>query len=185
MRFGIFGGTFDPPHLGHAMACLWALETGEVDRVLMIPTARHAFGKQPAAGFDHRLAMCRLAARHLGEHVEISDIEGRREGVSYMVDTLRALAADRPGATFRLLVGTDIVGDVPKWRESAEILRLAPLLVLPRLLPGDRPEARPGALPAVSSTVVRAALRGHGSTGELIARSVRDYITANRLYEQD
>jgi nicotinate-nucleotide adenylyltransferase len=147
MRFGIFGGTFDPPHLGHAMACLWALETGEVDRVLMIPTARHAFGKQPAAGFDHRLAMCRLAARHLGEHVEISDIEGRREGVSYMVDTLRALAADRPGATFRLLVGTDIVGDVPKWRESAEILRLAPLLVLPRLLPGDRPRSAPRRAP--------------------------------------
>lgn len=181
-RLGIFGGSFDPPHLGHTLACLWALESGEVDGIVMIPTARHAFGKQPSASFTDRMAMCRVAVSRLGDLVEVSDMEGRREGVSYMADTLREVLAERPGISLRLIVGTDVAGEVSKWRDSAEVLRLSPLLVLPRLMPGDSILERPGALPAISSTQVRESLRSGSDAMHFIGHDVREYIRTHGLY---
>jgi len=182
-RVAVFGGSFDPPHLGHALACFWALESGQVDRVLLIPAALHAFGKQYTARFDQRMAMCRLAVQRLADAVSVSDIEGRRPGVSYMVDTLRALEQEMPASTFRLLVGTDVAQEVHKWRESEEVLRRAPLLELPRPLPGQRFDERPGALPPISSTQVRDALKsGHG-VEHLLAATVTAYIRSHGLYE--
>jgi nicotinate-nucleotide adenylyltransferase len=184
LRYGIFGGSFDPPHLGHVLGALWALETGEIDRVLIIPVGRHAFGKQAASSFEHRLEMCRLAFERLGGHVEVCDIEGRREGTSFMIDTLRQLTTERPSATFRLVVGSDVAAEVAKWREGAEVLRLAPLLELPRPQPGETFAARPNALPPISSTMARQSLR-QGSGGEmLLPRSIRDYIAAHQLYTE-
>ena len=75
---GIFGGTFDPPHCSHAMALLWALQSGEVDRVLVIPAARHPFGKDPGASYDDRLEMCRLMAAELYWH-EVNELRRRLE----------------------------------------------------------------------------------------------------------
>lgn len=180
-RLGIFGGTFDPPHLGHVLACLWALESGEVDRVVLVPVGRHAFGKQPVASFEHRLAMCRSAVARLAASVEVSDIEGRREGVSFMVDTLRALKAER-GCPMRLLTGTDVAAEVQKWREPEAVLELAPLLEIPRPRPGERFDDRPGALPPISSTDVRRALAGDLPVTLFLSHPVREYIAAQGLY---
>jgi nicotinate-nucleotide adenylyltransferase len=185
LRIGVFGGTFDPPHLSHAMACFWALESGEVDRVMIVPVGRHAYGKAPIASFEHRLAMCRIAVARLGAAVVVSDIEGRRSGVSYMVDTLRILAEEHPGDRFRLLAGTDIINDIPNWREGAEVVRLAPPLEIPRPLRGELFEQRPGALPYISSTDVRSALLGSNPANKLLGAEVRAYIEKHRLYSQD
>ncbi|CAN5363096.1 nicotinate (nicotinamide) nucleotide adenylyltransferase [soil metagenome] len=182
MRYAVFGGSFDPPHLAHAMACLWALESGEVDRVLLVPVGRHAFGKKNVASFEHRVQMCHLAVARLRDAVFVSDIESRREGASYMVDTLRLLADEHPGAQFRLLAGTDVVEEFPKWKDLAEVLRRAPLLELPRAAPNELFADRPGALPLISSTAVRDALRTGRDAELLVAKSVREYIEAHKLY---
>lgn len=183
MRYGFFGGSFDPPHLGHTLACLWALETEEVDRVLMVPVARHPFGKAFSASFADRAEMCRLATSRLGNAVEVSTIEGRREGVSYTIDTLRALRAEDPKADFRLIAGSDVIGDLPKWREGGEVLRLAPPLELPRPIAGERFADRPGALPPISSTQAREALLAEDPLAEsLLSAAVRRYIRTHGLY---
>jgi nicotinate-nucleotide adenylyltransferase len=184
MRLGIFGGSFDPPHLGHVLGCLWALETGEVDRVLLVPVGQHAFGKQTGASFEHRLIMCRLAVARLGEAVEVSDVEGRRAGTSFMVDTLRQLASERPGDTFRLICGSDVATEISKWREPHEVLRLAPPLELPRPRRGAAVEENPGALPPISSTHIRELLRTASPVASLLGKSVRDHIATHHLYRE-
>lgn len=183
-RIGFFGGTFDPPHIAHMMAALYALQTGQVDMVLVAPAANHAFGKRPRASFGHRVAMCRIATAHFRPGtVEVSDIEGRRDGISYTVDTLRTLAAERPGDTFRLLAGSDVVGDLPKWRESTAVLRLAPVLEIPRATLDARTPAPPGALPALSSTHIRDRLADASDHPiHLLDAAVMEYIRQNDLY---
>jgi nicotinate-nucleotide adenylyltransferase len=184
VRTGIFGGTFDPPHLAHTMAVVWALESGEVDRVLVIPTARHAFGKEPLAGFDDRMAMCRLAMASLAPGlVEVNPVESERDAVSYMVDTVRLLAGRHPVDTFRLVIGSDIVADLPKWRESAALVRLAPPLVVPRIVPGSAEFGpRPGALPMMSSSEVRRLLASGAPAAGMVPARVLDYMRAGGLY---
>ncbi|MEQ8821706.1 MAG: nicotinate (nicotinamide) nucleotide adenylyltransferase [Sumerlaeia bacterium] len=187
MRIGIFGGTFDPPHNSHLMACLWALNTGEVDRVLMIPTARHAFGKEPAAPFAHRLAMCAAAAQVFAPgRIEISDIEGRREGTSYMVDTVEQLLGERPGEQFRLIVGSDIIDSLPKWRAADRLTDMAPVLEVPRISATDPNQSKYkeflGAVPMLSSTEVRQRLAQGGDVRGLIPAPVVEYIRAHGLY---
>ncbi len=138
MNLGIFGGSFDPPHVSHVLACLWALETGALDRIFVIPCLRHALGKQPAASFEDRVEMCRLAVARLERWVEVLDIEGRRNEVSYTIDTIRLLQAKRPGHCWRLLIGEDILEQAPRWKMWEEVVRLAPPLVVPRMV-GERP----------------------------------------------
>ncbi|MCB2156692.1 nicotinate-nicotinamide nucleotide adenylyltransferase [bacterium] len=187
MRIGIFGGTFDPPHRAHTMAIVWALQTGEVDRVLVIPAARHAFGKEPGASFAHRVAMCRIAIEPLADGLATVDpLEGEREGKSFMVDTIRILRDRHPDDSCRLLVGTDIIDDLPKWREGEAVVELAPPLEIPRIVTDSGDPARglrPGALPMVSSTEVRERLAaGREDAAELIAAPVLDYIRIHKLY---
>ncbi|MCC5877120.1 MAG: nicotinate-nicotinamide nucleotide adenylyltransferase [Candidatus Sumerlaeia bacterium] len=185
VRYGFFGGSFDPPHLAHVLGCLWALETGEIDRVLLVPVARHAFGKRIQATFEQRVEMCRLAVARLGNSVEVSTIESELPGVNYTVGTLKALIERHPGASFRLIIGSDVARDLSKWRSSSEVMALAPPLELPRPMPGENFEERPDAFPGMSSTLVRDCLINNDPmVPRLIGRSVRDYITLNRLYTQ-
>jgi nicotinate-nucleotide adenylyltransferase len=163
------------------LAAYWALESGEVDRVLVVPTARHAFGKVPGASFEERLALCRIAFARLPE-VEISDIEGRRDGVSYMIDTLEQLAAERPGYALRLIVGTDVARDLPKWRRGADVLRIAPPLLLPRPQPGARFDDHPGSLPPISSSQVRECLHAGADARHLLSANVLRQIRERQLY---
>lgn len=180
-RLALYGGTFDPPHVAHAMAVHWLLMQDGVDGVLVVPAAQHAFGKAPVASFDDRLAMARLMVAHLDPaRVEVLDIEGRREGTSYTIDTVREILATRPDIELRLAIGSDNVTDLPKWRESAELRRLAPPVVVPRIV--SPKDVRPGALPMVSSTFVREALAGMHDEEGLVPANVMDYIMAKGLY---
>lgn len=180
LRLGVFGGTFDPPHYGHVMACLYALECGTIDRLHVVPTARHPWGKQPTHSFADRLEMCRLALRRLGGDVVVDAREGERDGPSYMIDTLESLAADFPGASLRLVVGTDVASTVAQWHRGEELLRRAPLLVVPRL-DATRPLAdQVGALPLLSSSDVREALRSGRGIEALVPAPVREFLNRKR-----
>lgn len=171
-RFAFFGGSFDPPHRGHSEAASWVARSGEVDEVLMVPVCGHAFDKKPWLDFDVRLALCRLAFGGL-PHVSVSDIEASLPRPSYTIETIRALGRKYPGASFRLVVGTDIVGDLPRWREAEELVRLAPPLVL--LRKGYEGPGIVADLPEISSSELRELLaeRRVSPSEELDARLLR------------
>ena len=123
MRIGIYGGTFDPIHLGHLAAAKTVIETLALDRLLLIPAAipPHKALKEKSATAEHRLAMTRLGAESLCmKQAEVSDIEMRREGPSYTVDTLRELKAQYPEAELWLLMGTDMIESFLRWREPED-----------------------------------------------------------------
>src|ERR1017187_10371017 len=146
MRIGIFGGTFDPPHVGHFLAASDAYEALGLDRVLFVPAAGQPLKSAIMASPADRLAMVELLVgddpRFAAEPIEIE-----RGGLSFTVDTLRALH-DRwksDGAlALVLLLGADAAATLPQWREPAAVASLAEVVVLRRLSPGgaESPPAR-------------------------------------------
>jgi nicotinate-nucleotide adenylyltransferase len=179
VEFGVYGGSFDPPHIAHALAVNVALMGHGLERVLVVPTYRHAFSKK-LAEFEDRLHMCELAFIHLRQ-VEICSIERELPPPSYMLHTLQALAERYPGVQLRLLIGTDILGETHAWHDFAGVTRLAPPLVIERhgYTPHDPDQP---ALPAVSSSEIRRRLQAGESTRGWLSPSVEQYILARGLY---
>lgn len=176
----VFGGSFNPPHVGHALVASYVLCCCDVDALLVLPTAQHPFGKA-LAPFQHRMEMTRMTLRCV-QPVTISDLEQRMGGQSHTLRTLQALKQEHPGHQLRLVVGSDILPSFPSWHRAPEVAALAPLLVIQRA--GHRtPEANHGpALPQVSSTDIRQRIRAQASTSGLLAPEVASYITAHALY---
>lgn len=131
-KLGLLGGTFDPPHLGHLLCASEARDQLGLDCVALVPAAapphKHAAG-EPAA--QVRLELCRRAVAGVAG-LDVLDLEARRPGPSFTVDTLRELHADRPGDELTFIVGADMALSLPTWREPAEVLRLARLAVAER-----------------------------------------------------
>jgi nicotinate-nucleotide adenylyltransferase len=183
----IFGGSFDPPHVGHVLAAHYVLLTAPISRVLVVPCSEHPFGKKHTP-FAHRLAMCRIAFAHLGNAVQVLDIEGRRSGPSYTCDTVRELAALHPDARLELVVGSDIIGEMDSWKDIAALRALAMVRVLPRLEENtDSDEAAqetPYYLPRVSSSAIRDMARQGADLSARVPREVLAYIREHDLYCQ-
>ena len=180
---GILGGSFNPPHFGHVLLAHYALMRWPLYQILIIPAYKHPFGKQSVA-FEHRVAMARLAFQHLGDYIEISEIENELGDTSYTIDTVRALQSRFPGVKFRLVVGGDILGEISKWKESDVLAELAPMLVAPRLiddkvfgLPGET-----GALPEISSTEIRKNFEAGYVPVDSVPWKVVEYIKKHSLY---
>jgi len=147
MRLGIFGGTFDPIHLGHLACAIAARDRFRMDRLLLLPAALppHKLGERVTA-FSHRLAMAALAARGI-DRIEASSDEGLRVGPSFTVDTLaRFRGTLDPSDPLLFLLGSDSLAELHTWRDPAGILGLANLVVAPR--PGAPPAQVAAALPA-------------------------------------
>src|ERR1700710_25515 len=110
MRIALYGGSFNPPHLGHELAAFYVLETANVDQLWFVPCFQHAFEKalQP---FEDRFRMCELAAAALGPRARVSDIERELGQASRTLRTLRALEARHPGDTFVEVIGADLVAE--------------------------------------------------------------------------
>lgn len=194
-RIGIFGGTFDPPHCGHLAVASAALTHGGVDEVWLMVSPCNPFkhGRRISPVAD-RLAMTRLAVgslpQALREHMHVSDFETRMPTPSYTIDTLRALAAEYPGCSFRLIVGGDNLTAFRRWKSPDEIIRDFGLIVYPR--PGDEADGcdkmPPGcvilrgvALKGENSTAIRRALaRGAVPCG--VPAQVARYINDKGLY---
>jgi nicotinate-nucleotide adenylyltransferase len=189
-QIGLFGGSFNPPHVCHTLASAWALQTQPIDEVWWMPTYQHAFGKD-LAPYEDRLEMCRLATRDLSR-VRIHDIERRLGGESRTIDTVQALKLEEPDADFWLIVGTDILAERHKWKNWDGLMELVQLIVVGRS--GYESFAAAGdlaagfSLPQVSSTAIRQALRTPDDTAsdELIRawvqRDVRAHVHAHHLY---
>jgi nicotinate-nucleotide adenylyltransferase len=186
---GIFGGSFDPPHAGHVMLAAYALSVAPIDRLLVVPTFQHPFGKVLAA-YDHRVAMCERAFAAVLTRTSVSRVEEELGGDSYTVRTLEELARRMPDARFRLIVGADVLKDTSRWRAFERVKQLAPPFIV-----GRGGEAREGAtdnvmsgapdLPAISSTFVRAGYGRGADLDALVPRFVDAYVRAHGLYRAD
>lgn len=190
-RLGFFGGTFDPPHLGHLALAEWARERLKLSRVLFVPAGEPPHKRdRDVSPARARLAMTRLAvAGHQG--FEVSPIEVERRGPSFTVDTLRALRARRPGARWFLLLGEDSLADLATWHEPEAIVRLATPVVAAR--PGTRARRvrRAFGRPLtwldnfgieVSSSAIRARARRGQSVRFLVPDAVERYLARTGLY---
>lgn len=183
-RVGILGGSFNPPHIGHLLLAAAVYASEEIDHLWVLPCADHAFGKV-LAPFSDRVRMCHLAFRHLAGGAAVLDLENRLPrppgSPSYTVDTLRALHALRPGIKPRWIAGSDIVADLPRWKDPDEVARLCTMIFVPRK--GHPPAGTLQVeLPEVSSTEVRDRLADGRSVAGLVDREVIAFIERRELY---
>jgi nicotinate-nucleotide adenylyltransferase len=188
-KIGIFGGSFDPVHLGHLLVAQAALEELGLDRLFFVPAAQSPFksGIQPAP------APLRLQLLHLAlagqSNCEVDDQEIRRGGVSYTVDTLRHYARTFPGAALFYLIGADNAAQLNAWREPAELARLAEFVAVPR--PGGSAAVFPppfcgrtlrGFPLAVSSSEIRARVKAGQPIAHLVPPAVAEGLHAAKMY---
>jgi nicotinate-nucleotide adenylyltransferase len=182
VNVGVFGGSFNPPHVGHVLACALVVTTQDVERLLVVPTYRHPFAKD-LAPYEDRVRMCELAVGHL-LGVDVSRVEEELGGESRTLRTLEHLAGMHPDWRLRLIIGSDLLGEAPRWFRFDAIEKLAPPLVLARA--GADPNENVGRvqLPEVSSTYVRDAVRrgAWSELAEIVPRKVLAYIRVKGLY---
>ena len=194
MRLAIFGGSFDPPHVGHLLVADDAFVQLGLDRLVFIPT-----GAQPlkvdrggaAASAAHRLAMTRLLIEG-DARFEVSTIEIERAGLSFTVDTLTDFAARYPSAERFLLLGADVLATFAQWRDPERILQLARPVILERA--GDPPTRLPEGMDGaslrrlasrridVSSTEIRERARAGKPIRGFVTDAVAAYIARHGLY---
>ena len=190
MRLGLFGGSFDPPHVGHLLAAVDAFETLGLDRLVLVPAAVQPLKAGLAAATAHqRLAMVRLLVGN-DTRFSVDAVEIERAGVSYTVDTLQTFAERFPDAERFFLVGEDAMAAFGAWREPRQILRLARLAILRRpdatvQSVENRPDgtiALATRLVDVSSTEIRERVRAGKSIRGFVPESVATFIETERLY---
>lgn len=192
MRLGLFGGRFDPPHLGHLLAAEQAREALALDEVRFLPAGDPPH-KGVRASAEDRVAMTRLAT---DDHPDfrVDDREVRRSGPSYAIDSVEELGRERPDADLVYLVGADAYAGVASWHRAEAFVRSATLVVVPR--PGtswaeidglDEPfRSAPRRLAIVpcglSSTLLRRRIRQGRSLRYLTPDAVARYLQTRRLY---
>lgn len=172
-RVAIFGGSFNPPHIGHTAICKWLFNRGFVDEIWVIPCFMHPFGKE-LAPYEHRLAMVRLAFCKLMMPIKILEVEKELGGVSYTLRTVEYLRKLNPDIIFHLVTGSDVEEEIEKWKDFDKIKDLAAIIRVPR---GDR-----SIIPDVSSTEVRDKIHYGGSYRDLVETQVAVYIITKGLY---
>jgi nicotinate-nucleotide adenylyltransferase len=177
------GGSFNPPHVGHLMAAAYVHSTQGVDEVWMMPAYQHPFGKA-LAPFAHRVRMCELICEETSGWMKTSRVEqevAEQGGAGYTVETLTYLRERYPQIQFSLIIGSDIVKDLPSWKSFDRIQEMVRVLVLNR---AGYPE--PGAigppLAEVSSTQIRDMLSRGVPPSDLVPRRVLEYAHQEGLY---
>lgn len=206
MKIGLFGGSFDPVHYGHLLLAQSALESAALDQILFMPAAKSPHKSNPPIATDRaRLEMLQLAvADH--PNFRISDLEIKRKGDSFTVDTLKELAKIQPDDQLFLIMGADSLADFPNWKEPDEILKLADLVVMDRPVEDGKsgiqdsdwdavsPFTSSGKIEEYKKNVVAGRrfdfssteIRGRQAEGRAIrfltSRAVEQYILAGKLY---
>ena len=189
MKIGLFGGSFDPVHLGHLLVAQAAVEELELDRLFFILAARSPFksDNNPASA-SQRLQLLRLALAGW-TNCEIDEEEIQRGGISYTIDTVRGYAKRFPDAKLFYLIGADNVAKLNEWREATELARLAEFVAIPR--PGGGGASFPppfhgrtltGFPLGVSSSQIRARVKDGLPIEPLVPRPVAEAIRAAKLY---
>ncbi|HKN59133.1 MAG TPA: nicotinate-nucleotide adenylyltransferase [Gemmatimonadaceae bacterium] len=191
MRIGVFGGTFDPPHVGHLILAADARDALNLDRLIFVPASSQPLkADAPAVASPRdRLEMVRLVVADDANY-QVDEAEIGREGLSYTVDTLEHLSTRYPDAQLFLLLGQDALQSFGKWKNTERIRQLATLAVMQR--PGHKgyraDTTVEGAITVstrrvdVSSTEIRERLRAGKSIKGFVPESVERFIDARGLY---
>ena len=191
MRICIFGGTFDPPHIGHLLVAQTVCEAEKFDKILFVPANRPPH-KNNISKVEDRLAMLNIAIEG-NPNFEISDMEIKRGGVSYTIDTLKALKPSIITEEDDLfyLIGSDSLLELSHWKEPRDILKICNVVV------AIRPGFRPSDIPAwilhriqfaniprfeISSSNIRTRWRENKTIRYLVTLPVWEYINQNQLY---
>lgn len=178
-RTVLYGGSFDPPHLGHQMACLYLLEGLGADKIWLLPSDHHPFGKAMTP-FAQRRRLCAAMAAALGPRVEICDVESRLGGAGHTYDTLCHLQAAEPQRRFALAIGADIVAELPRWYRWEAICARVPVAIIGRSgYPGPADGVQ---LPNLASSVLRQRRSAGQSLAGLVPVAVAVEIEAMQLY---
>jgi nicotinate-nucleotide adenylyltransferase len=201
MRVGIFGGSFDPPHIGHLLGAIDAVETLTLDRLQVVPAAVQPLKGGGRTDGAHRLAM---TTRCFGgvPHVEVDPVEILRGGLSFTVDTVEAYRRQWPTADLHLLVGEDAVAGFAQWRDPERLLSMVQVIVLGRA--SQPASTAAGAAPQgefwvgrspplrlatrrvdVSSTEIRARVKAGRTIRGFVPDAVAAYIASTGLYLQE
>ena len=175
MRIALFGGSFDPPHLGHVLAATYAYAMGTVDEVWVLPVAKHAYGKA-ISPWQQRWQLCEAAFAGLA-FVRLRDDELRNPG-GYTIDLLTSLKAGNPGHEWLLVGGTDTARDLPNWHRGNELVEQISVIAVPRRGYDDHPAA----LPAISSSLVRDRLANRQSITDMVPAAVAELISKHGWY---
>jgi nicotinate-nucleotide adenylyltransferase len=189
MKLGIFGGTFNPVHLGHLLVAQAAIEELGLDKLFFVPAAQSPFKtKNEIAPAKIRLRLLRLAL--VGNtNCEIDGQEIRRGGISYTIETLRETAKKFPPAKLFYLIGADNISKLAEWREANELAKLAEFIAVPR--PGRiiaefpkpfRGRILKGFPVEISSSQIRARVKAGLPIENLVPPFVADSIRAEKLY---
>ena len=197
-RIGIYGGSFNPPHMGHVQAANQAYRALKLDKLLLIPDsiAPHKAFPEGSPTPKQRFEMIRLAAEGC-RGLEISDLELKRPGVSYTVQTVEQLSEEYPGDQLVLIMGSDMFLSFETWREYEKLLKTAELAVLCRGDRGEKEKLRPqkekleaqggritlvdNQILPISSTQLRR-LIAFGCADAFMPSKVADYIKKQNLY---
>ena len=189
MKIGLFGGSFDPVHLGHLLVAQAAVEELGLDKLFFMPAAQSPFKPEnPPAPAAVRLQLLRLALAGK-TNFEIDELEIQRGGVSYTVDTLRDYGRRFPAAEIFYLIGADNVAGLNKWSEPDELATLAEFVAVPR--PGGEAAVFPppfrgrtlkGFSFEVSSSQIRARVKAGLPVEHLVPPFVAGAIRDARLY---
>jgi nicotinate-nucleotide adenylyltransferase len=190
VRLGVLGGTFDPPHVGHLLAASDAFEALALDKLLFVPAKVPPFKSRTVqASPDQRQKMLELT---IGDdpRFEASRIELDRDGLSFTVDTLEALAMETPGISLFMLIGEDLATQIASWRDAARIVGLATIVVLVRAAVGTQSTLE-STLPMtrlatrrieLSSTEIRERVMAGRSIHGFVTDAVAAFIDAAGLY---
>lgn len=186
MRLGVFGGSFDPVHIGHLVVAECVRSELQLDQVRFVPAARQPLkASGHAASARDRAAMLQAAiADHPAFVMDARELD--RPGPSYTVETLRSLRADFPGDQLFFIIGADAARDLDAWHEAGALPALARLVVVTRPGAAVSPQLAPFVVTVpgidVSATMVREMVRRGASIRYLVPRPVEDYIKAHGLY---
>jgi nicotinate-nucleotide adenylyltransferase len=173
MDIAVYGGSFNPPHIGHALVASWLHWTAQVENVWLLPTYNHAFGKQMAP-WDARVEWCQALAASLGPAVSVCTVESELPTPSYSIDTLNALAKQFPEHRFRLVIGSDNLLVLDKWKAWDEIAASYAPIVVGRA--GYPSPVGVVVFPEISSTRIRVMLAAGDDASPWVPAVVLDKI---------
>lgn len=187
MKIAILGGRFDPPHLGHLQIARQVLEfQPDIDKIIFIPVFKHHWSPIEASPKD-RVTMLKS---FLPPKMEVSDVEIKRRGISYTIDTIKEIKRQTKAEIY-WIIGSDILSEFNKWKNSNELIKLAKFLVFPRpghTLPKKLPvgfkkiDSANLLLSDISSTKIRKMIKNKKSIRNLVPEEVEKYIIEHKLY---
>ena len=192
-KIGLFGGTFDPIHLGHTIIAEWIKNYLELNEIIFIPNKIHPFSKREnIISADIRAEMIKKTINNF-PYFKLSTIELKRPGISYTVDTIRSLMSEFPNAEIYLIMGEDNLAKFESWKEAAEILNLVQVVTFRRRndtmeesvnINTDKMFKLKSPYIDISSTEIRDRIKNSRNFQSLLYPDVYQYIVKHNLYKQ-